>query len=101
MNDIQLMCEVQDTYAISFRPNDRTITISEILDFVEYCLDFYGPGGVYDYGFTFSEICRGMIARFGYRPSVDFDGDTVDREYVREMVFDIRELEVRLSKECA
>jgi len=97
MNSILLVHEVQDAYRISFRPNDPVIQISEILDFVEYCLDFYGPGGVYDYGFTFDEICRGMIKRFGYRPSLDFEGDTVDREYVREMVFEIRELE----KECA
>ena len=97
MNSILLVHEVQDAYRISFRPNDPVIQISEILDFVEYCLGFYGPGGVYDYGFTFDEICRGMIKRFGYRPSLDFDGDTVDRELVCEMVFEIRERE----KECA
>ena len=91
MNSILLVHEVQDAYRISFRPNDPVIQISEILDFVEYCLNFYGPGGIYDYGFTFDEICRGMIKRFGYRPSLDFDGDTVDRELVCEMVFEIRE----------
>ena len=40
------------------------------------------------------EVVEGTIKRFGYRPSLDFDGDTVDREHVREMVFEIREQEV-------
>ena len=58
MNDILKIDAVREFYKNSFRPNDPVIQISEILDFVEYCLDFYGPGGIYDYGFTFDEICR-------------------------------------------
>jgi len=45
---------------------------------------------------SFEEVCQGLIKRFSYRPSLDFDGDTVDRELVCEMVFEIRE-----QKECA
>ena len=32
-----------------------------------------------------------MIERMKYRPSIDFDGDTTDRELVCEMILDARE----------
>ena len=95
MSSVFLVEQVRNVYRISFRPNEE-LSVSEVLDFVEYCLDFYGHGGIYDYGFSFDEVCKGLIKRFSYRPSMDFDGDTVDREYVREMVFEIRE-----QRECA
>jgi len=84
---------VREFYRESFRPNDPELTVKEVLDFVDYCLDFYGPGGINDYGFHFSEVCEGLIKRFQYSPSVDFDGDTVDRELVRDMVLSAREEE--------
>ncbi len=84
---------VREFYRESFRPNDPELTVNEVLDFIDYCLDFYGPGGIYDYGFHFSEVCEGMIKRFQYKPSLDFDGDTVDRELVRDMVLSAREEE--------
>jgi hypothetical protein len=96
MSSVLLVEQVRNVYRISFRPNDEELSVSKVLDFVEYCLAFYGHGGIYDYGFTFDEVCQGLIKRFSYRPSMDFDGDTVDREYVREMVFEIRE-----QRECA
>ena len=91
MSQAFLVQQVENVYRISFRPNDPVISRKEILDFVDYCLEFYGHGGIYDYGFSFEEVCQGLIKRFGYRPSLDFDGDSVDREYVREMVFELRE----------
>lgn len=86
---------VREFYRESFRPNDPELTVKEVLDFVDYCLDFYGHGrdAIYPHGFHFSEICEGMIARMKFRPSLDFDGDSVDRELVRDMVFDAREKE--------
>lgn len=84
---------VREFYRESFRPNDPELTIKEVLDFIDYCLDFYGSGGIYDYGFHFSEVCEGIIKRFQYKPSLDFDGDTVDRELVRDMVLSAREEE--------
>jgi len=96
MSSVFLVEQVRNVYRISFRPNDEELSVSKVLDFVDYCLSFYGHGGIYDYGFTFDEVCQGLIKRFSYRPSMDFDGDTVDREYVREMVFEIRE-----QRECA
>jgi len=86
---------VREFYRESFRPNDPELTVKEVLDFIDYCLDFYGHGddAIYPYGFHFSEICEGMIERFKYRPGLDFDGDSVDRELVRDMVLSARQEE--------
>jgi len=92
MSQSFLVQQVENVYRISFRPNDPAISRKEILDFVDYCLEFYGHGGIYDYGFSFEEVCQGLIKRFAYRPSLDFDGDSVDREHVRDMVFELREV---------
>ena len=91
MSQAFLVQQVQNVYRQCFRPNDPVIEVKEILDFVDYCLDFYGHAGIYRYNFTVEEVLMGMIKRFHYRPSIDFDGDTVDREYVRDMVFEIRD----------
>ena len=94
-NGVVAIEAVREYYRCAFRPNDPEMTTSDVLDFVEYCLSFYGDaihhGAIYPYDFTIEEICEGMIDRFKWKPSLDFDGDTVDRELVCEMVFDIRE----------
>jgi hypothetical protein len=59
-------------------------------NFTRYMLDFYGPNGIYDMGFTPEMInlgtqlykCR-MEAEFG---QTEFHGDTVDRERVRDII---------------
>lgn len=86
---------VREFYRESFRPNDPELTVKEVLDFIDYCLDFYGHGddALYPYGFHFSEVCEGMIARMKARPALDWDGDSVDRELVRDMVLSAREEE--------
>jgi len=86
-----LVQQVENVYRQSFRPNDPVISRKEILDFVDYCLEFYGHAGIYKHDFTVAEVLKGMIMRFGYRPSIDFEGDTTDRELVCEMVFEMRE----------
>ena len=52
--------------------------------FLKYCLEFYGPGGLYDIKMTPDEADRGtrivkMLAR-------EFVGDSIDREKVRDIV---------------
>jgi len=86
---------VREYYRVSFRPNDPELSVAQVLDFIDYCLMFYGHGddALYPYGFHFSEICEGMIARMKARPALDWDGDSVDRELVRDMVLDAREKE--------
>lgn len=93
MNDILKIDAVREFYKNSFRPNDPELTVSDILDFIDYMFMFYGkcPEAPYSMGITIAEICDGMIERMKYRPSIDFDGDTVDRELVCEMILDARE----------
>ena len=92
MSDVISVEQVREFYRESFRPNDPELSVSDVLDFVDYMQLFYtGPDAIYRYDFTFDEICEGMIDRFNYRPSIDFDGDSVDREIVRDMILDARE----------
>jgi hypothetical protein len=59
-------------------------------NFTQYMLDFYGPSGVYDYGFTSEQI---NLATQLYKtrlaenyPGQVFEGDSVDRERVRDII---------------
>lgn len=63
---------------------------SEVTEFVEYCLDFYGPNGLYDYNMTEAEILFGLSALLLTRPEVEFEGDSRDRENVRDIVLEMR-----------
>ena len=60
-----------------------------LASFVTYCLEFYGENGIYDYGFTEAEI-RQATRIYCARPDTQFYGDTADREFVRDIVFEIR-----------
>jgi hypothetical protein len=63
------------------------------MNFTQYMLDFYGPKGIYNYGFTAEQInlatqlykCR-MEDEFG---QTEFEGDSVDRERVRDIILEI------------
>lgn len=83
---------VREYYRCAFRPNDPELTVDQVDEFIEYMQLFYcGEKAIYRYDFNIEEICGGMIDRFKYRPSLDFDGDSVDRELVRDMIIDVRE----------
>jgi len=101
MSNVQVEA-VREYYRCAFRPNDPELTVADVLDFVDYLQMFYtGPDALYRYDFTFAEICEGMIDRFKARPSLDFDGDSVDRELVRDFIIDARERKYELSQEAA
>lgn len=58
--------------------------------FIDYMLTFYGPTGVYKYGFTREQIRLATVAyqhslHLAY-PGQEFCGDSVDRERVRDIV---------------
>jgi len=57
--------------------------------FIAYTLEFYGPAGIFDYGFTREEV---ILATAQYKALEDtqFLGDTADREFVRDLVFQNR-----------
>ena len=52
--------------------------------FLRYCLQFYGPGGLYDIKMTSDEAEKG--ARIVKILCHDFAGDSIDREKVRDIV---------------
>ena len=56
--------------------------------FLHYVSDFYGPGGIYDMGATPLQIAEATIYRLTDREYVNkpFYGDTMDREYVRDIL---------------
>lgn len=62
------------------------ISEPQIVEFVEYMLDFYGPNGVYDVGMTEAEVREALPIRLLERADLPFDGDTVDREICEAIV---------------
>tara|TARA_A100000172_G_C3026004_1_gene104863 strand:- start:667 stop:924 length:258 start_codon:yes stop_codon:yes gene_type:complete len=60
------------------------------IEFIDYCLEFYGDGGIYDFNMTREELTEGLERRLKNRPDVPFDGDTIDREFVRDEVLAMR-----------
>jgi hypothetical protein len=63
------------------------------LNFTQYLLDFYGPDGIYDHGFTPEQI---NLATQLYKtrlsenyPGQEFLGDSVDRERVRDIILQV------------
>ena len=71
-----------------------TEEMKKIESFYNYCLDFYGVGGIYDMGATKDEIVNATTLRLlslTERTKVPFDGDTVDRELVWDIMLELRE----------
>ena len=59
--------------------------------FVQYVMQFYGPGGIYDMGAT-SEMIRTATLLY-LEMGADFEGDSVDRENVRDIMIRTYELQ--------
>ncbi len=55
-------------------------------DFIYYVLSFYGPGGIYDYKFSLDEVEQ-ATEQYIAKPGTKFEGDSLDRELVRDIVF--------------
>lgn len=66
-------------------------------EFIEYCLSFYGPGGLYDQNRTREQVAYATLMYFDLIAKGDLehvhwtwgDGDSVDRERVRDIMNDI------------
>jgi hypothetical protein len=70
------------------------------MNFTEYMLDFYGVNGVYPMGFTATQV---RLATQLYKcrlpdGALDFVGDSIDRERVRDIILQARE---EIAKESA
>ena len=63
----------------------RKIYQSELSEFVEYCWGFYGTGQIYDLGASRSAI-RSACRLVTHRKDISFEGDTSDRENVRQLL---------------
>jgi hypothetical protein len=55
-------------------------------DFIDYVLDFYGKGGIYDFGATKQMVVAATIERIERYPHTPFDSDSIDREWVRDIM---------------
>lgn len=64
-----------------------------ITNFVNYVFDFYGKGGIYDFGATRKEIREALTIRLNTRADTPFEGDSVDREMVRDILLDMKNVE--------
>ena len=62
---------------------DETMTDGD--KFVDYVMSFYGPGGIYDMGVTREDIAAATEV-YKKESDIPFDGDTVDRENVRDIL---------------
>ena len=56
-------------------------------EFIEYVLSFYGTGGLYDINASVDEVKKAIRIRL-LNDDLPFDGDTVDRELVRDIILD-------------
>ena len=55
-------------------------------EFVDYVLDFYGVSGIYPMGVTREDILVATSIRIEQRKDIEFQGDSLDRELVRDIL---------------
>jgi hypothetical protein len=62
-------------------------------EFVDYVLSFYGHGEIYDMGVTREEVLKAIDVRLNCElyKLMPFDGDSIDREAVRDIIIATRE----------
>ena len=58
------------------------------MEFVNYVRSFYGPGGIYDMGATDAMIIDAVIQYLSTSAAQWGDGDSFDREQVRDILID-------------
>jgi len=64
--------------------------LNAINEFVEYVLSFYAKGEIYDMNVTKDEVLVATGIRIGRYKNVAFDGDSIDREKVRDIILELR-----------
>ena len=64
--------------------------VTKMNEFVDYVLDFYGTGGIYDMGVTRDDVllATGMRVGVGKWLQIPFDGESFDREAVRDILIE-------------
>ena len=64
--------------------------MNERAEFVKYVLSFYGVGGLYDFGAVAEDVEKALDIRLERHKDVWFDGDSFDREIVRDIMLEFR-----------
>jgi hypothetical protein len=64
-------------------------------EFVDYVMGFYGKGEIYDIGATREEVWQATCIRIKRNADeplngISFDGDSLDREAVRDIIIELR-----------
>lgn len=60
-------------------------------EFVDYVMSFYGQDEIYDMGATREEVLIATGIRLERHKDIPFDGDSLDREKVRDIMIEMRE----------
>ena len=63
--------------------------MSSLSQFIEYCLSFYGPGGVYPLWMSEDEVTK-AVRLLDLIGQEDLELDSIDREKVRDVVLVVR-----------
>ena len=66
--------------------HNKQIFMSNFNEFIEYCLSFYGPNGLYDQGRTREQVAYATLMSLAACNAMitGRDGDSLDRERVRD-----------------
>ena len=69
-----------------------TLGVGMYIEFIDYVLSFYGPGEIYDIEATRDEVWNALVFRIrsAERAGVTLEGDSIDRELVRDIILDLR-----------
>ena len=64
-------------------------------EFVDYVMSFYGKDGIYDIGATRDEVWNATCIRIKINADmplngISFEGDSIDRESVRDIILELR-----------
>ncbi len=63
-------------------------------EFIDYVLSFYGEGGLYDFGASEVDVLVALAERItAAGEGLPFEGDSIDRELVRDIMLKNRGLE--------
>jgi hypothetical protein len=65
-------------------------------EFVQYVASFYAEGQIYDMNFSREEIENALDIRLQNK-ELEFDGDSLDRELVRDIVIENRQIREQLE----
>ena len=67
----------------------------DIVRFVDYVYNFYGPNGVYPMKVNKANILAAtelLLQQYAEQSEYEFEGDSIDRERVRDIMIDIFDL---------